>query len=59
LAERVLTQLSTDYGKIFKNGLRTSYVVSITAVGYTWTADFWADFEQRIIGINKRVAKWL
>jgi len=35
----------------FFNWLRTGYVVSIaTAVSWhTWTADFWADFEQRII----------
>jgi len=35
----------------FKNWLRTSCVVSITtlATWHTWTTDFWADFEQRII----------
>ena len=47
------------YDKKFLNWLRTSCVVSITTVAtlHTWTADFWANFEQRII--SKRVAKRL
>jgi len=40
------------YDKKFLNWLRTSCVVSITTVANRriWTAYFWADFEQRIIG---------
>jgi len=36
-------------------------VVSITtaaATWHTWTADFWADFEQRIIGSKTIVGLW-
>jgi len=55
LAERHLIQFSIDYSKKFLNWLRTSCVVSI-ATWHIWTADFWADFEQRIIdrAINER-----
>ena len=44
--------------KTFLNWIRTSCVVFITTVAnwHIWTADFWADFEQRIIAraINER-----
>jgi len=47
-----------DFGRKFLNWLRTSCVVSITttATWHTWTADFWADFEQRITG--KAINEW-
>jgi len=47
-----------DCDKKFLNWLRTSCVVSISTVAtrHTWTADFWADFEQRII--DRAVNKW-
>ena len=40
------------------NWLRTSCVVSITtaATWHIWTADFWADFEQRII--DRTINEW-
>jgi len=43
--------------KSFLNCLRTSCVVSITtaATWHIWTADFWADFEQRIVDRAKRM----
>jgi len=52
LAERDLIQLSIDCSKKFLNWLRTSCTVSITTVvtWHTWTVDFCADIEQRIIG---------
>jgi len=50
LAQRDI-QFSSDYNEKFLNCLRTSCVVSITvATLHTSTADFWAEFEQRIIG---------
>ena len=60
LAERDLIQFSIYFGKKFLNWFRTSCVVSITTVAtwHIWTAYFWVDFEQLIIGIrqgNKRV----
>jgi len=44
--------------KKFLNWLRTSCVVSITTVAtwHIWTVDFWADFEQCIIG--RAINKW-
>jgi len=50
--QRVFIQFSIDYDIFFLNWLRTSCVVSITTVvtWHTWTADFWADFEQLKIG---------
>jgi len=41
--------------KVFLNWLRTSCVVSITTAAnwHIWTADFWAEFEQRIINSAK------
>ena len=41
------------YNKKFISCLRTSCVVSITTVAtwHTWTANFWADFEHRVIDI--------
>jgi len=46
-----LIQFFIDYDKKLQNWLRTSCVVSITAVAtwHTWTADLSADFEQRVI----------
>jgi len=43
---------------MFLNRLRTSCVVSITtaATWHIWTADFWADFEQRII--DRAINEW-
>jgi len=40
-----------DRDKKVLNWFRTNCVISITTVAtwHTWTADFWADFEQRII----------
>jgi len=42
---------SIVYDKKFLNWLRTSYVFSITTIvtWHIWTANFWADFEYRII----------
>jgi len=44
--------------KFFLNWLGTSWVVSITTVAtwHTWTANFWADFEQRII--DRSINEW-
>jgi len=58
LAQRYLIQLSIDYDKKFLNWYRTSCVVAITTVAtwHTWTADFWVDFEQRII--DRAINEW-
>jgi len=42
----------------FLNWLRTRCVVSLTTVAtrHTWTADLWADFEQRII--DRVINEW-
>ena len=58
LAQRYLILFSINYD-IFFNWLRTSCVVSITtaATWHIWTADFWADFEQRII-IDRAINEW-
>jgi len=50
--------ISNSVSKKFSNWLRTSCVVSITTVAtwHTWTADFWADFEQCIIG--RAINEW-
>jgi len=49
LIKKDVIQFSIDYGESFTIGLAiTSCVVSI-AIWHTWTADFWDDFEQRII----------
>ena len=49
--ERYLIQFSIHCARKFLNWLRTSCMVSITtaATWHNWTADFWADFEQRVI----------
>ena len=51
---------SVDYDKKYLNWLRTSCVVSITTIAmwHTWTPDFWADFEQRIIGHGRAFNEW-
>jgi len=58
LAQTDRIQFSIGYDKKYLNWLRTSCVVSITTVAtrHTWTADFWTDFEQRIIG--RTINEW-
>jgi len=58
LAQTYLIQFSIDCDKEFLNWLRTSCVVSITPaeILHIWTADFCADFEQRII--DRAINEW-
>jgi len=56
--QTLFNSLSTMIKK-FLNWLRTSCVVSITTVAtwHTWTADFWAEFEQ-CMGNDRAINEW-